>query len=201
MKRLGIALMAITLSAVGVIAASMAFTLMSPALSGKPEVGSFSKLTSEGRMDPVYAAGDKDPMNTKSFPFSWKNLPKGTVALALVFDDPDARPVMKIYKIPGQAYLHWTATDIDPALGALEENASASHSFAQGKNTSGTVGYVGPRPPSDIPPKTKKPIIHIYRLMVYALSAKTGLADGYTLPELDRAMKGKVLGKAKLFFS
>ncbi|HNX58488.1 MAG TPA: YbhB/YbcL family Raf kinase inhibitor-like protein [Spirochaetota bacterium] len=200
MKRLSCAFVLIALIATGLIAAST-FNLASPAMTAKHETGFFSKITADGRIDSGYAAGDKDDMNTKSFPLEWKDLPEGTKALAIVFDDPDAKPVMKIFKIPGDAFVHWIAADIDPAAGSIPANASASKLFPQGKNTGGTVGYVGPKPPSNIPADAKKPIIHVYRLTVYALSAKTGLKDGFTLPELEAAMKGKILGTAKLNFS
>jgi len=200
MKRLSCSFVLITLVTAGIYAAS-AFNLASPVISGQRETGYYSKITAHGRIFAEYAAGDKAELNMRSFPFSWKDLPKGTKALTIVLDDPDAKPVMKIHNIPGDAFLHWTAADIDPSLGSLVDNASASRAFPQGKNSAGSTGYVGPRPPSNVPADVKKPIIHVYRLTVYALSSKTGLADGYTLPELEAAMKGKILGKAKLNFS
>ena len=75
------------------------------------------------------------------------------------------------------------------------------HTFVQGKNGSGTVGYTGPQPPTDIPKGAKKPLIHVYRLKVYALSDYTGLKDGFTLKDLKAAMQGKILGEGKLNFS
>lgn len=178
------------------------FALESAAVKGKAETGFFTKLASAGRLDSAYAAKENDPLNTRSFPFSWKNLPSGTACLALVFDDPDAKPVMLSYGMKGDAFLHWTAADIDPSLGAFADNASAKNpSFVQGRNAGGTNGYVGPRPPSDFPKGMKKPLVHIYRLTVYALSAKTGLKDGFSLEELQSAMKGKVLAQSQLFVS
>ena len=178
------------------------FTLESAAVKGKAETGFFTKLVSAGRLDAVYAAKEGDPLNTRSFPFAWKGLPSGTKCLALVFDDPDAKPVMQAYGMKGDAFLHWTAADIDPSFGALADNASAKNpSFSQGKNGGGTNGYVGPRPPADFPKGMKKPLVHIYRLTVYALSAKTGLKEGFSLEELQRAMKGKVLAQSQLFVS
>lgn len=200
MKKMSCAFVLIALIAAGSFAAST-FSVASPAMTAKHEKGYFSEITADGRISPEYAAGDKDELNTRSFPIEWKDLPKGTKALAIVLDDPDAKPVMKIFKIPGESFVHWIAADIDPTAGSIAANASASKVFPQGKNTGGTVGYIGPRPPSNIPADAKKPLIHVYRLTVYALSAKTELKDGFSLEELEAAMKGKILGKAKLNFS
>lgn len=178
------------------------FKVSSSAVKGNPETGYFSKLKSAGRVDSAYAAKDNEALNTRSLPLKWENVPAGTKALALILDDPDAKPVMESRGVKGDAFLHWTAADIDPAAGVLEDNASAKKGkFIQGSNMGGSTGYVGPRPPADFPKNYKKPLIHIYRLTVYALSAKTGLKEGFTRTELEDAIKGKVLGKAELFFS
>jgi hypothetical protein len=181
---------------------TLEFQLSSPAVSGAPQEGFDSHLKSSGRLDPQYAAKDNGPANTKSFPFNWKGLPEGTKALALVLDDPDARRVMAAYNIKAKAFLHWIAADIDPQMQGLPADASAgNHSFVQGKNGSGSIGYMGPQPPSDFPNDARTPIIHIYRLKVYALSAPTGLKDGFTLEELLQAIKDKIIGEAHLYIS
>ncbi len=178
------------------------FTLSSPAVKGMPEKGFDSGLKSAGRLDKMYAASDTGPRNPRSFPFSWSGLPAGTKALALVLDDPDARLVLASRGMSGDAFLHWIAADIDPALGGLPDNASAANpSFVQGKNGAGEIGYTGPQPPSNVPATAKKPLIHVYRLTVYALSAKTGLQNGFTQDQLMEAMKGKILGQAQLLIS
>ena len=195
--------MLLVLSAVSVVSAGQRdFSLTSPAVKGKTETGYFTGLKSAGRLDAVYAAGEKGPFSIRSFPVSWKGLPKGTKALALIFDDPDAKPVMQANGMKGDSFLHWAAADIDPSLGGLADNASGSkHSFPQGLNAAGSVGYVGPCPPSDFPKGFKKPLIHIYRLTVFALSTPTGLKDGFSPDALQSAMKGKVIGKAELCMS
>ncbi len=183
-------------------AQSGSFSLSSPAVTGPSEIGFDSGLKSAGRLDPMYAAKDKGPRNPRSFPFSWQNVPAGTNALALILDDPDARLVLASYGIIADAFLHWTAADIDPALGGLADNASAGNPpFVQGKNGAGMPGYTAPQPPSDFPKDAKRPLIHIYRLTVYALSAPTGLQNGYSLDEFKAAMQGKIIGQAQLFIS
>ena len=155
-----------------------------------------------GRLDPEYAAKAGGPSNPKSFPFTWSNLPPGTKALAVILDDPDARLVLASRGIKAPSFLHWAAADIDPALGGLPADASAgSPSFVQGKNGAGQIGYRGPQPPADFPPNTGKRLIHVYRLSVFALSSPTGLTNGFDVDQLRKAMRGKVLGEARLNIS
>jgi Raf kinase inhibitor-like YbhB/YbcL family protein len=178
------------------------FAVGSPAVSGDPETGFDSRLVSAGRLDPAYAEKPNGPGNPRSFPITWENVPPGTKALALVLDDPDARLLLAAHGIKAPSFLHWDAADIDPSLAGLPANASVDpHSFVQGKNGGGKIGYRGPQPPADFPPNTGKRLIHIYRLRVYALSGPTGLSNGFSLDELRKAIKGKVLGVARLNIS
>jgi len=178
--------------------AGAAFSLSSTAVSGAPETGFDSGLVSVGRLDAMYGAKAGGPPNTRSFPFTWKNLPAGTKAIAVVLDDPDARLVLKSFGMTGDFFLHWIAADIDPALGGLPDNAAATMPITQGKNGTGNAVYTAPQPPPDIPKDTDKIRIHIYRLKVYALSAPTGLKTGFTLDDLQNAIKSTTLGMAQL---
>ncbi len=191
--------MLLAVSALG--AQASAFAVASPAVTGPSETGFDSGLKSAGRIASRYAASDTGPANPRSFPFTWQNLPAGTRALAVVLDDPDARLVLKANGMTGDSFLHWIAADIDPTLGGLSDNASASSpSFPQGKNGRGQVGYTGPQPPSSVPKDAPKPLVHVYRFTVYALSAPTRLKDGFSLADLQAAMKGKILGQVQLLF-
>lgn len=174
------------------------FTLSTTAVSGPPETGFDSGLVSVGRLAAVYGAAPGGPANHRSFPFTWKNLPAGTKALAVILDDPDARLVLKAYGRSGDFFLHWTATDIDPSLGGLPDNAAATMAITQGTNGGGAVGYQAPTPPADVPKDTTRVRIHVYRLKVYALSAPTGLPSGFTLDQLQAAIKDTTLGMAQL---
>jgi Raf kinase inhibitor-like YbhB/YbcL family protein len=177
------------------------FALSTTAVSGPPETGFDSGLTSVGRLADQYGARPGGPANPRSFPFTWKNLPAGTRALAVILDDPDARLVLKAFGRSGDFFLHWTAADIDPSLGGLPDNAAATMKITQGTNGGGSVGYQAPTPPADIPKDTDKVRIHVYRLKVYALSAPTGLKPGFTLDELRSAIKDTTLGMAQLNMS
>ncbi len=202
LRALALAAGAALFAAQSVAAQDAAFTVSSPAVAGDSQIGFHSGLLSSGRIDPAYAAKDGAPANLTSPPLVWKNLPAGTVALALVLDDPDAAAVMEAYGRKGLPFVHWLAADIDPASGGLPANASVGNpTFAQGKNGAGQVGYRGPQPPSAIPKNVKPPLIHVYRLTLYALSEPAGLPNGFNLEELKAAMNGKVLGEAQLLFS
>jgi Raf kinase inhibitor-like YbhB/YbcL family protein len=178
--------------------ANTAFSLSTTAVSGAPETGFDSGLVSVGRLNGVYGARAGGPANPRSFPFTWKNLPAGTKALAVIMDDPDARLVLKSFGMTGDFFLHWIATDIDPARGGLPDNAAATMSIVQGANGTGKAVYTAPQPPADIPKDTDKVRIHIYRLKVYALSAPTGLQSGFSLDDLRSAIKDTTLGVAQL---
>jgi Raf kinase inhibitor-like YbhB/YbcL family protein len=180
---------------------SGAFALSTTAVSGAPETGFDSGLVSVGRLDAMYGAQAGGPVNPRSFPFTWKNPPKGTKALAVVLDDPDAKRVLAAYGRTGDFFLHWVATDIDPSLGGLPDNAAATLSITQGKNGAGNAAYQAPQPPADIPKDIDKVRIHVYRLKVYALSAPTGLPAGFSLDDLVNAIKNTTLGMAQLNIS
>lgn len=178
------------------------FSVNSTVVTGSQETGFYSKIVSDGRISDIYSAKDGEPANPRSFPFNWENVPKGTKSIAIVFDDPDAKPVMEQFKVNGASWIHWVAANINPDKSGLADNASQTDtSFIQGKNTSGKIGYMGPQPPSSIPESASKPIIHIYRLVVYALKTPLDLKSEFTIEEFRGAIKGKVLGEATLNMS
>ncbi len=119
---------------------SGAFAVSTTAVQGPPETGFDSGLTSVGRLNAMYGARGEGPANPRSFPFTWRNLPAGTKALAVVLDDPDARLVLAAFGRTGDFFLHWIATDIDPAMGGLPGNAAATLPITQGKNGNGATG-------------------------------------------------------------
>jgi len=174
------------------------FSVNVTVVSGGPETGFDSGLVSIGRLPKVYGTTGGGPANVRSFPFTWANVPSGTKALAVILDDPDAKPVLKAFGMTGDFFLHWIATDIDPALGGLADNAAATLTSPQGKNGAGQLGYTAPAPPADVPKDTTKIRIHVYRLKVLALSAPTGLKSGFSLDDLLKAVADKTLATAQV---
>ena len=112
----------------------------------------------------------------------WSDEPKGTNSFALVMDDPDA---------PGGTWNHWLLWDIRNNVHSLAEGFRPGTLGASGKNDFGKPGYGGPCPP-------KGHGVHRYYFTLYALDGPfLGLPAGARRPELDKAMKGRVLAQAR----
>ena len=122
-----------------------------------------------------------------SFPITVEDIPAGAKTLALTFIDYDSAPLC------GFAWKHWLAANIPADIAEIPENASQDRAFGmvQGKTDfRGALGcrYGGPMPPD----KT-----HNYTLTLFALDCELALAEGFTLDELETAMKGHILETAE----
>ena len=146
----------------------MAFTLQSSAFQNGGSIP--KKFTCE--------AADVSPELT------WSGVPEKTQSFALIADDPDA---------PMGTWVHWVIYDLPPNTAKLPEGVPKQEqaaSGAQGKNSSGKIGYGGPCPPPGKP--------HRYFFKLYALDGKLNLKPGARKPEVEAAMKGHVLAQAEL---
>jgi len=116
-------------------------------------------------------------------PLAWSGAPSGTMAFAIVMDDPDA---------PVGTWVHWVAYNLPPDTVALPAGGSRAlpAGAIDGKNSWGRTGYGGPCPPGGKP--------HRYSFRVYALDATLGLAAGASKTELERAMKPHVLAAGEM---
>jgi Raf kinase inhibitor-like YbhB/YbcL family protein len=111
----------------------------------------------------------------------WKGVPKKTVQLALIVDDPDATV---------GTFVHWVAWNIDPKAGELpEQNVPAT--IVQGSNGARSQKYIGPCPPRGDDP-------HHYRFTLYALSKPPAVQAGATADELRVAIKKTTLAQTRL---
>lgn len=121
----------------------------------------------------------------RSPPLHWDGPPAGTVAFALLVDDPDA---------PAGNWNHWVLYNVPAAAQALgpsvPNNAALGDGSLQGTNDFGRVGYGGPCPP--------KGSTHHYSFRLYALSATVELQPGAKRAGLLKALKDKTLGQAEL---
>lgn len=88
-------------------------------------------------------------------PFSWANVPAGTVELALVITDPDAG-----------SFVHWVITAIAPTTTGLSPGV-APPGAVEIKNSAGKTAYSALCPP---PGET-----HVYEFTLYALDIPSGL--------------------------
>ncbi len=125
----------------------------------------------------------------KSIPLSWSNLPAGTRAVAIVIDDPDA-------KTP-RPFVHWVIYNIPADTKSLDPGLPTTPTLdhprgaRQGTNSTGSVGYFGPRPPKGDPP-------HHYHIKVFALAQELKLDAGADEPALAKGMEGHILGQGEL---
>ena len=114
---------------------------------------------------------------------------EGARTYALVMEDPDAdRPA---------PYVHWVAWNIPAGTTSLPEGLPMEPQLAnpdgmrQGHNDRGSTGYFGPRPPAGTG-------LHHYHFQVFALDAALDLAPDTGRDALLNAMRGHVIGKARL---
>ena len=111
--------------------------------------------------------------NIPQEPFSTTN---ATDSIALIMDDPDAMGAV------GKVWVHWLYYEFFTADDNIEN-------LIHGKTDFDEAAYGGPAPPD------KR---HTYVFKGYALNAKLDLKEGYSKQELEDAMKGHIIGEAKL---
>ena len=103
----------------------------------------------------------------------FKNVPKGTMSIGLIMDDPDAMAAV------GKIWVHWLQYFDYPSQNLIIE----------GKTDFGEIGYGGPAPPNGR---------HTYIFKGYALDVKLDLKEGYSKQELENAMKSHIIAESKL---
>lgn len=139
-----------------------------------------------GNGQPIPARYTCDGENI-SPPLSWSGVPEGTASLAIVVDDPDA---------PGGTFAHWLIYDLAPEIAGLPEQIPADKILrdladaCQGMNDFRQIGYGGPCPPRGTP--------HRYYFRLFALDRTLGVGPGVPRNDLDRVMRGHVLGEAQI---
>jgi len=163
---------------VGVSAAMAgAVILASPVASSQASTPkSVFRLTSVafpngGRIPRVYTCDG----TSRVVPLRWTAPPSGTRSFAVAVDDPDA---------PSGTFVHRRAWGIPGAARALPGGAPR-----EGLTSAGTVGWVGPCPPTGV---------HRYVFRVYALRTPLPLRAGASSAAFQAALRGRVLGVARL---
>lgn len=112
----------------------------------------------------------------------WSHEPPETQSFALIVDDPDA---------PAGTWNHWLLWDIPAHMHSLPDGFRPGTAGSSGKNDFGRPGYGGPCPP-------KGHGVHRYYFTLYAVDRPVlGLPPGAKRPDLDRALKGRVLAQAQ----
>jgi Raf kinase inhibitor-like YbhB/YbcL family protein len=119
-------------------------------------------------------------------PLTWSDPPAGTQSFALIVDDPDA---------PMGIWVHWVLYNIKPDRRSLQEDLPVTgknidpEAVFVGKNSSGTIGYDGPCPPSGT---------HRYYFRLYALDTTISLLPGATRDKILQEMEGHILAQSEL---
>lgn len=110
-------------------------------------------------------------------PLHVAGVPEEAASLALVMDDPDAKPVA------GKVWDHWVLYNIPAETTQIREDEAPG---VEGANDFGEAGYGGPNPPDKE---------HTYVFTLYALDTELDLSQGATKEEVENAMEGHVLAK------
>lgn len=120
---------------------------------------------------------------------AWNGVPDDTKSLILIVDDPDAPDP----RAPKMVYVHWVLYDIPLSASGLLEGVQPEalpKGTREGLNDWKRTGYGGPCPPVGR---------HRYYHKLYALDTTLGdLLKRPTKSQVEKAMKGHVLGEAQL---
>ena len=115
-------------------------------------------------------------------PLQTSQIPKNTVSLALIMDDPDAVGAV------GKVWVHWVVWNIDPQNPQFQENSIPSNCI-QGETDFGEIGYGGPAPPDRE---------HTYVFKLYALDQKLSADKGSTKKEIELEMRNHIIEESAL---
>ena len=131
---------------------------------------------------PSYYSGDGEDVSPE---LSWKDAPTQTKSFVLIMHDPDA---------PRRGgFTHWVVFNIASETGHIAEKVPQEGRIAgvgmHGRNDGGSLGYMGPAPPSGV---------HRYFLRLFALDDTLDLKPGATHSEVSAKMKGHILAQAEL---
>ncbi len=132
-----------------------------------------------GQMMPEKYGYTKENVNP---PLGFEAVPEEAKSLVLIMDDPDA------LEPAGKVWDHWVVWDIDPDLSEIPEDWDLGDAKG-GQTDYGETEYGGPNPPDGV---------HTYQFRLYALDEELEFSEPPTKAELEEAMEGHVLARAKL---
>lgn len=143
-------------------------------------------LRSGAPIPPTYSAYGQDI----SPALRWTGAPAGTRSFVVLMEDPDAAEP--------KPFVHWIAYDIPAAATELPEALPTTprleapvNGMLQGRNSRGSIGYYGPRPPLG-------DAAHRYHFQVFALDRTLALLPAASREEVLAAMRGHVLARGEL---
>ena len=117
----------------------------------------------------------------------WTSPPEGTKSYILIVEDPDA---------PMGTFTHWVVYDLPAKFHRLYmgmgNDPDLKDGIKHGVTDFGRDGYGGPCPP-------RGHGTHRYIFVLKALDVETlGLAEGASKGDIERAMRGHVLGETRI---
>lgn len=118
----------------------------------------------------------------------WESVP-GVASYAIVMEDPDSHPI--------KPFVHWVAWNIPASVTSLPEGLQEQlrlvepEGVLQGRNSSGTHGYFGPKPPVGDP-------AHHYHFQILALDSMLDIPPTSDRDAFLAAASGHVLAKGEL---
>lgn len=119
-------------------------------------------------------------------PLAWSDLPPDTKSLVLIVDDPDAPDP----SAPKMTWVHWILYNIPPTSDGLPEGTrTLPPGTKEGVNDWKRTGYGGPCPPIGR---------HRYFHKLYALDVVLPDLKQPTKAKLEEAMKGHIIGEARV---
>ncbi|MFC8270936.1 YbhB/YbcL family Raf kinase inhibitor-like protein [Streptomyces sp. NPDC057271] len=132
----------------------------------------------DNTMIPLRYSGEGENVSP---PLHWSGVPEEATELVLLCEDPDA---------PGETFLHWLVTGIDPGTGGVPEDTKPQGGLPW-PNGFGRMGWGGPMPPPGHGP-------HRYFFRLYALSEPLPLQGHPGVEDVHGALKGRELASATL---
>jgi len=164
-----------------------------PLAFDRPETGQRGGASSSLQTK-AFADGQAIPLRYSEYgegvspPLSWQAV-EGAQSYALVMEDPDA-------DMP-KPFVHWVAWNIPGQMTSLPEGLithprlTEPADLRQGRNSYGSTGYFGPKPPPGSG-------VHHYHFQLFALDTPLDVAPGADRDTLLEAMRGHVIGKARV---
>ena len=120
---------------------------------------------------------------------SWTGAPPATKTFVVIMEDPDAKQPTP--------YVHWILYGIPAATSSLHESIPTvlrlkdPKEALQGRNSRGSVGYVGSKPPDGDP-------VHHYHFEVFALDSTGPTEPALPRESLLQQMAGHVLARGEI---
>jgi len=120
---------------------------------------------------------------------SWSGVPAGAKSVVVMVEDPDAASP--------KPFVHWLVANLPPNASGLpaalpKTDRLTQHGGAvQGATHTGSIGYYGPKPPSEDP-------AHHYHFQVFALDRVLQLPAGFNRQSLLDALRGHVIARGEL---